>query len=272
MVAGHPDRGPVRIFSEMFLALKEMRRAKVRFGLLIAAIGLLVFLILFQQALQNGLITGFIGAIAHPVGAGARLQRRRPADAAGQHHHARARSSWSGRADGVGAAGRIGQGTFTGRPPTASTSTRRSSATRPEGLGSPDDADRGPPARRRPARPWPAPTTSTSGSTSATTVAVEPGGDELTVVGLADDAQLNVGADAVRHRTTTYVAAVAAPQPRRRRRRCRTRSAWRPPTGTTRTQLVDAINASQRRPRRAHPRPGRRRGARAWPRCASRSR
>ena len=47
----------------MFLALSEMRRAKARFGLLIAAIGLLVFLILFQQSLQNGLITGFIGAI-----------------------------------------------------------------------------------------------------------------------------------------------------------------------------------------------------------------
>ena len=47
----------------MFLALKEMARAKVRFALLIAAIALLVFLILFQQSLQNGLITGFIGAI-----------------------------------------------------------------------------------------------------------------------------------------------------------------------------------------------------------------
>ena len=32
-------------------------------ALLIAAIALLVFLILFQQSLQNGLITGFIGAI-----------------------------------------------------------------------------------------------------------------------------------------------------------------------------------------------------------------
>ena len=42
---------------------KEIARAKVRFGLLVAAIGLLVFLILFQQSLQNGLITGFIGAI-----------------------------------------------------------------------------------------------------------------------------------------------------------------------------------------------------------------
>ncbi len=47
----------------MFLALKEMRRAAVRFGLLMASIGLLVFLILFQQTLQSGLITSFVGAI-----------------------------------------------------------------------------------------------------------------------------------------------------------------------------------------------------------------
>jgi putative ABC transport system permease protein len=47
----------------VFLALREMRRAAVRFGLLVFAIGLLVFLILFQQALQDGLITSFIGAI-----------------------------------------------------------------------------------------------------------------------------------------------------------------------------------------------------------------
>ncbi len=47
----------------MFLALREMRRALLRFGLLVGAIGLLVFLILFQQALQDGLITSFVGAI-----------------------------------------------------------------------------------------------------------------------------------------------------------------------------------------------------------------
>lgn len=35
----------------------------LRFGLLVGAIGLLVFLILFQQALQDGLITSFVGAI-----------------------------------------------------------------------------------------------------------------------------------------------------------------------------------------------------------------
>ena len=47
----------------MFLALKEMRRAKARFALLMAAIGLLVFLILFQQTLQNGLLDAFVGAV-----------------------------------------------------------------------------------------------------------------------------------------------------------------------------------------------------------------
>jgi len=52
----------------MFLALKEMQRAKVRFGLLAGAVGLLVFLILFQQALLTGLINQFIGAIKNQSG------------------------------------------------------------------------------------------------------------------------------------------------------------------------------------------------------------
>lgn len=47
----------------MFLALAEMRRAVVRFVLLTASVGLLVFLILFQQTVQVGLITSFVGAI-----------------------------------------------------------------------------------------------------------------------------------------------------------------------------------------------------------------
>jgi len=52
----------------MFLALTEMRRAKVRFGLLAGAVGLLVFLILFQQALLSGLVNQFIGAIKNQSG------------------------------------------------------------------------------------------------------------------------------------------------------------------------------------------------------------
>ena len=47
----------------MLLALREITRAKLRFGLLSGAVGLLVFLILFQQALLGGLVTAFIGAI-----------------------------------------------------------------------------------------------------------------------------------------------------------------------------------------------------------------
>ncbi len=47
----------------MLLALREITRAKLRFGLLAGAVGLLVFLILFQQALLGGLVTAFIGAI-----------------------------------------------------------------------------------------------------------------------------------------------------------------------------------------------------------------
>lgn len=48
--------------------MHEIRRAKVRFSLLAGAVGLLVFLILFQQALLTGLINQFIGALKHQSG------------------------------------------------------------------------------------------------------------------------------------------------------------------------------------------------------------
>jgi len=47
----------------MFLGLREIRRAQVRFALLAGAVGLLVFLVLFVQALTGALIRQFIGAI-----------------------------------------------------------------------------------------------------------------------------------------------------------------------------------------------------------------
>ncbi len=49
----------------MFLALREARRAPWRFALLTGAVGLLVFLILFVQALTGALIGQFIGALEH---------------------------------------------------------------------------------------------------------------------------------------------------------------------------------------------------------------
>ena len=95
----------------MFLALREMRRAVVRFALLAASVGLLVFLILFQQTLQAGLITSFIGAIEHQsspvlvysVDGLRNLEGSVITPELEQQIRA---------VDGVGAAGRIGQGTF----------------------------------------------------------------------------------------------------------------------------------------------------------------
>ena len=96
----------------MFLAIREISRAKVRFGLLMAAVGLLVFLILTQQALQDGLLTGFVGAIkrqsapvlVYSVDGQRTLQ--------GSIITPSLQRTIEG-VDHVAAAGRIGQGTFT---------------------------------------------------------------------------------------------------------------------------------------------------------------
>lgn len=47
----------------MRLAIAEIRRAKLRFGLLIGAVALLVFLIMFQQTLAVGLLGSFTGGL-----------------------------------------------------------------------------------------------------------------------------------------------------------------------------------------------------------------
>jgi putative ABC transport system permease protein len=99
----------------MFLAFKEMARAKVRFALLVAAIALLVFLILFQQSLQNGLITGFIGAIreqsAPVLVYSVDGQRVLQGSVITPTMEEQVRN-----APGTGEVGRIGQGTFTAVP------------------------------------------------------------------------------------------------------------------------------------------------------------
>src|SRR6478672_10777104 len=125
----------------MFLALKEMRRAKVRFGLLIVAVSLLVFLILFQQSLQNSLLRGFTGALrsqsAPVLVYSTDGQRTLQASLLTPDLEAAARS-----ADGIGGAGRIGQGTFT---VTAGGDITDASIIgyETEGLGSPADLSEG---------------------------------------------------------------------------------------------------------------------------------
>ena len=202
-------RGSLRTVCEMFLALKEMRRAKVRFGLLIVAIGLLVFLILFQQSLQNSLLRGFTGALrsqsAPVLVYSTDGQRTLQASVLTPELEALARS-----ADGVGAAGRIGQGTFT---VTADGSIAEASIVGYEtvGLGSPEDLSEG----RLPEGPGEAVASAedaADGFDVGDVVAIEPAGAPLTVVGLAEDAQLNVG-PTLFVTYDGYLAAVAARNP-----------------------------------------------------------
>lgn len=192
----------------MFLAVREMRRAAVRFGLLMASVGLLVFLILFQQTLQNGLITSFVGAIENqsaPVlvySVDGRRNLQGSVITPPLEEAIRA-------AEGVGRAGRIGQGTFS-----VDTSDGLTSAAiigyEEEGLGSPSTLTDG----RLPATDGEAVSldTSTDGFAIGDTVVVEPGGLEITIVGQAS----KIGYQASPTLFTsyaTYEAAVQAANP-----------------------------------------------------------
>ena len=52
----------------MLLARREIRHARVRFGLLAGAIGLLIFLVFFQQTLLSSLLDSFTGALRNQSG------------------------------------------------------------------------------------------------------------------------------------------------------------------------------------------------------------
>ena len=91
------------------LALAEIRRAKLRFGLLIGAVALLVFLILFQQTLAARPARVLHRWAREPVGRGPRLQRRRRGSRRGQRRHAGAGGRGRrGRRRGPGGAVRRG--------------------------------------------------------------------------------------------------------------------------------------------------------------------
>lgn len=176
----------------MFLALKEMSRAKVRFGLLIAAIALLVFLILFQQSLQNGLITSFVGAIRNqsaPVLVySVDGQRVIQGSVITPDLEQLVRT-----ADGVGDVGRIGQGTFTGQP-TSNEETFDVTILGYElatGLGAPTTLLEG----RLPETDEEAVASAANapdGFDVGDVVVLQPGGLEINIVGIAEDVQLNV--------------------------------------------------------------------------------
>jgi len=172
----------------MFLAFREIRRAKTRFALLVAAVALLVFLILTQQALQNGLITSFVGAIKRqsaPVLVFAVDGQRTLQGSVITPALQKAIES----APGVAEAGRIGQGTFTvvvGDAPQSNAALMGYEKSR---LGGPDRLSAG----RMPAAPGEAVGSSGDFSLGDRVRVVGPGKTvELSVVGLTDNAQIQV--------------------------------------------------------------------------------
>lgn len=195
----------------MFLALKEMARAKVRFGLLVVAIGMLVFLILFQQSLQNGLLTSFVGAIRNQTAPVLVYtvdgQRVIQASTVTPELEQLVRST-----DGVGSVGRIGQSTFT-------VDTTAGEGRYDTTLLGYDDATLGAPADLSAGRFPEAPEEAVASAADAAdgfdvgdVVTVQPGGLQIQIVGLAEDVQLNAG-PTLFVAYDTYVDAVAAANP-----------------------------------------------------------
>jgi putative ABC transport system permease protein len=193
----------------MFLALREMRRAKARFGLLAGAVGLLLFLILVQQTLQAGLINAFVGGLrnqsAEVVVFSVDGRRNLQGSVVPPDLEAAIRS-----VDGVGRAGQLGQTTVS-----VTADGQLTSATvlgyAEEGLGSPTDLEEG----RLPERPGEAVANVTDadlGFAVGDTVRVEPGGLDLTVVGAARDINLLVQ-PTLFVPYDGFVAAVAATNP-----------------------------------------------------------
>lgn len=194
----------------MFLAWKEVARNKLRFAMLVLAIALLVFLILFQWTLRNGLVNSFIGGIRNqnaPVlvytvdG-----QRFLQASVILPDVEAQIRGS-----DGVGASGRLAQGTFT-----VSTSELDQADASLIGV---EDATLGMPATLVAGRLPTAPeevvvsdVDAADGFDIGDTVTVIPGGLQLTVVGLATDVQINV-TPTMFATYQTYLDAVASRNP-----------------------------------------------------------
>jgi putative ABC transport system permease protein len=223
----------------MFLALKEMLRAKARFALLIAALGLLVFLILFQQSLQNGLLTSFVGAIRNQSAPVLVYSVDGQRVIQGSVITPDLESLVDG-ADGVGAVGRIGQGTFSVTDADGDLTDTTLLGYSDEDLGAPSELTDG----RYPSAAGEAigsDNDADAGFGLGETVVIEPNGFELTIVGLAADVQLNAG-PTLFVAYDDYVGAVQSSNPDATEPLPNVLGVA-PAEGTTADQLVSAINA-----------------------------
>jgi putative ABC transport system permease protein len=188
-----------------------MRRAVVRFGLLVVAVGLLVFLILAQQALQDGLITSFVGGIRNqsaPVLVySVDAQRTLQGSVVPPPLEEAVRGT-----EGVAAAARLGQGTFTVRVGDSSASDAAVVGTDDPDLGGPAELSSG----RRPRAPGEAVGSDVDFALGDEVAVVASGPDTepvvVTVVGLARDVQISVTPTLFTD-LATYEASVRAANP-----------------------------------------------------------
>lgn len=222
----------------MFLALKEMKRSKVRFSLLMAAVAMLVFLILFQQGISSALIRDFTGAIenqtapvlVYSVDGQRVLQASLITPALEQE---------ISTVSGVDEVGRIGVGTFTVKADGTAVDATVIGYER-EGLGAPSRvvAGRLPVARDEAVA---SEEDSGDGFALGDTVTVEPGGLRITVVGLARQSQLNV-VPTLFVQYPTYLAAVSSRNPDAGTPLPNV-IGLSPAPGTTAQELADRVNA-----------------------------
>ncbi|MBK9178777.1 MAG: peptide ABC transporter permease [Acidimicrobiales bacterium] len=175
--------------ARVFLALREIRRAKARFTLLTGAIGLLVFLILFQQTILGDLVTQFIGAIrnqsAQVLVYGDQARRNVEGSQITPDQQAQVLE-----VDGVAEAGPIGEGTFT----VTAGGEQRDAVIFGYRLGGPGEpttltAGRLPEAGGEAVA---ADGATAEGFAIGDQVTVEPGGDTITIVGIGRDLNYSV--------------------------------------------------------------------------------
>ena len=186
----------------MFLAIREIKRAKVRFTLLVLAIGLLVFLVLFQIGLRDGLIGQFIGALCNQSAPVLVFDAQARKNIEGSRISPDTQAALA-EVNGVGRIGPLGESTFT-----VSNAVSRAKPVAKDqlidavffgyeitgpaaGLGAPTTLSKG----RLPTGPNEAVASDrnrSAGFDIGDVVRIEPGGVEITVVGLARDINYSV--------------------------------------------------------------------------------